>query len=416
MYSKEQLKEIIVSQKEAIDSQDIGLIRTDYLKLLKESIHPKIVTILKGPRRVGKSTIVLQFIKEINNNYYYFDFDDERIANFKTGDFETLMLAFQELYQDKDYLLFDEIQNIDSWELFINRQLKQNKKIIITGSNSKLLSADLGTHLTGRHIDIEIFPFSFKEYLYAKDFKTKQAYTIKEKAELEKLFKDYQKTGGFPQVVFFYDYRILQELYRDIIEKDTKDLKSNQKIKDVSDYLLFNISTLVSLRSIQKNFGLKNTNEAKAIIKRLEATYLFQFIEIYSNSYKERKANPMKCYSIDVGLVNNISTKLVEDRGQQFENLVYLKLRKENAQIYYYKKKGETDFIVIDNKKPILVAQACSNLADNKTKEREVSSLLECMDQLNIKVGIIINKDLEKEETIDGKRIKFIPIINWLLE
>lgn len=415
MYSKDKLKDIIVYQKEIIDSEDIGIIRLEYLNELKISIIPNMVTILKGPRRVGKSTILLQFIKELNNNYYYFDFDDERISKFTVDDFENLMIAFQELYKDKDYILFDEIQNVKEWELFINRLLKQNKKIIVTGSNSKLLSKDLGTHLTGRHIDIEVFPFSFKEYLFAKDFEIKQAYTIKEKIQLNEYFKEYTNSGGFPQLLHKSDYRILQELYRDIIEKDTKDLKNNLKIKEVSDYLLFNISTLVSLRNIQKSFNLKNTTEAKKIIDRLESAYLFQFIEIYTHAYKERKANPNKCYSIDVGLVNNVSSKLLEDKGQQFENLVFLKLRRENKQIYYYKKNGETDFVVIKNKKPVIIAQACYDLTNTKTKEREVKSLLECLKDLNIKEGLIINTELNTEEIIDGKTIKFVPIINWLL-
>jgi len=415
MYSKDQLKDIIVYQKEIIDSEDVGIIRQEYLKELKESIIPNMVTILKGPRRVGKSTILLQFMKEINDNYYYFDFDDERISKFTVDDFENLMIAFQELYKDKDYILFDEIQNVKEWELFINRLLKQKKKIIVTGSNSKLLSKDQGTHLTGRHIDIEVFPFSFKEYLFAKDFKIKQGYTIKEKIKLNEYFKEYSATGGFPQLFHKKDYRILQELYRDIIEKDTKNLKNNLKIKEISDYLLFNISTLVSLRNIQKSFNLKNTNEAKKIIERLEAAYLFQFVEIYTHSYKERKANPNKCYSIDVGLVNNVSSKLLEDKGQQFENLAYLKLRRENKQIYYYKKNGETDFIVIENKKPVVIAQACYDLSNIKTKERETKSLLECLKKLNIKEGLIINTTLNKEETIGGKKIRYIPIINWLL-
>jgi uncharacterized protein len=416
MYSKDQLKDIIVYQKEIIDSEDIGIIRRGYLKELKDSIIPNMVTILKGPRRVGKSTILLQFIKELNNNYYYFDFDDERISKFTVDDFENLMIAFQELYKDKDYILFDEIQNVKEWELFINRLLKQNKRIIVTGSNSKLLSRDLGTHLTGRHIDIEVFPFSFKEYLFAKDFEIKQAYTTKEKIQLNEYFKEYTNNGGFPQLLHKSDYRILQELYRDVIEKDTKDLKNNLKIKDVSDYLLFNISTLVSLRNIQKNFNLKNTTEAKKIIERLESAYLFQFVEIYTHSYKERKANPNKCYSIDVGLVNKVSSKLLEDKGQQFENLVFLKLRREKKQIYYYKKNGETDFIVIENKKPVIIAQACYDLSNIKTKEREVKSLLECLKDLNIKEGLIINTELNKEEIIAGKKIRYIPIINWLLE
>jgi uncharacterized protein len=415
MYSKDQLKEIVVYQKEIIDSEDIGIIRHEYLSELKKSIIPNMATILKGPRRVGKSTIILQFMKELNDNYYYFDFDDERISKFTVDDFENLMIAFQELYKDKDYILFDEIQNVKGWELFINRLLKQNKKIIVTGSNSKLLSKDLGTHLTGRHIDIEVLPFSFKEYLFAKGFEIKQAHTPKEKARLNEYFKEYINTGGFPQLLHKRDYRILQELYRDIIEKDTKDLKNNLKIKEISDYLLFNISTLVSLRNIQKNFNLKNTTEAKKIIERLESAYLFQFIEIYTHSYKERKANPKKCYSIDVGLVNNVSSKLLEDKGQQFENLVFLKLRQSNNQIYYYKKNGETDFVVIKNKKPIIVAQACSDLSNSKTKEREVKSLLECLKDLNIKEGLIINTELNNEEVIDGKTIKFVPIINWLL-
>jgi len=175
MISKSILAQVIKDQKEEFNNLTGTVKRDEFKEVISYSGASALI--LKGLRRCGKSTLLKQLIdKKFRDNFFYFNFDEERIINFKTEDFQKLMETFMELYGDKKTIFFDEIQNITGWELFINRLLRQGYHIFITGSNSNLLSKELGTHLTGRHVDLELFPFSFAEYLRAKQIEPKNKY------------------------------------------------------------------------------------------------------------------------------------------------------------------------------------------------------------------------------------------------
>jgi len=417
MFEKENLKEIIKSQQTLLKDINLGYIREEYLQQLRQSIRLNYAVAIMGPRRAGKSTILYQFMPEIKNDYYYLNFDDERLFNFKLTDFENLLLAFYELYGNSHkYFLFDEIQNINSWELFINRLLRSGKYVIITGSNLTLTKGELATKLTGRHIDLYVYPFSFKEYIFAKKVNLENTKTTEEKAILDVYFQEYFLYGGFPDVLVKKDIFVLQALYNDIITKDVF-YKKQILVKELSNYLMYNVSTLVSLNNLAKFFKLRNNSIPKKIIEILTDSFLFNTIDIYSHSYKQRIANAKKVYAIDVGLVHAISTKILENKGLDFENIVFLELKRRYKDVYYFKENGlDVDFIVVDKNKNILPIQVCYDVSIAKTKKREEDALLNIMNKLKIKEGIIITKDYKAEVVTTEYKIKYIKVIDFLLD
>ncbi|MFH1586796.1 MAG: ATP-binding protein, partial [Candidatus Diapherotrites archaeon] len=418
MIAVDLLKKVIVSQKESLLGREFGIERTALMELGKKAKTGFIIAVT-GARRCGKSTLLNQFIsRNLGGNYCYFNFDDDRILGFKAGDFERLIQAFNELYGDKDHFLFDEIQNVKGWELFVNRLQRENKRIIITGSNAKLLSGELATHLTGRHLDIELMPFSFTEFLKAKQFKVKKDahFLTKEIAKLRNYFNEYLLGGGFPEAVKNKDYEILKNLYDDIIFKDIRTPKGREhSVKEIAQFMVSNISNQVSLRKIQKHFGYGSPNTVKRIIEDLSNAFLLFTIRKFSYSYKEQLINPQKVYCIDTGLASAVSIKFSEDLGQKLENLVFLELKRRKKHIYYYKNNKETDFIVVEGNKPKEAIQVCYNLT-GENKGREELGLLEALKELKIKKGLILT--LEHEEIIKtkNKTLEYIPVWKWLLK
>ena len=412
------LKEIAKDQREVLQATEPGVER-EKLAELEKLPRKNFAVVITGPRRCGKSTLLRQFVeKHAKSNYYYFDFDDERIASFQTSDFEHLLTALYELYGEKEYFLFDEIQNIDKWELFINRLLKTGKKIVITGSNSKMLSGELATHLTGRHLDLELFPFSFKEYLKAKNFtiNAQNIYTTKERAAINKYLNEYIEFGGFPEMLNEKNYVVLQKLFEDIIYKDTRNLSEKQfSVKEAANFLITNVANKISLYNIKNQFEMGSVNTAKKLIEALEKSYLLFTASIYSSSYKQQLVNPKKIYCVDTGLANNVSIKLSKNHGQLLENLVFTELRRKNNEMYYFQKKQEVDFILVEKNKAVQAIQVSSEI-NKDSREREEKALLEALQETGLEKGLIITREHEEVKKGNGKIIQYIPIWKWLLQ
>ena len=225
---REELEEI--EQRERIIGRE-GLEKTkEFLK------YPNILAVM-GVRRCGKS--IFSYLLAKRNKFGYINFDDERLSGIKPQDLNRILQSFYELYGDVDYIILDELQNVKKWELFANR-LRRTKRVIITGSNSKLLSGELATHLTGRYIDFTLFPFSFNEFLDWKGIKRAKVYTTKEKAEILKFLKRYLEVGGFPEVDKF-GRAILPRIYADIVTKDIllrHKIRKEEEIKNLARYLI----------------------------------------------------------------------------------------------------------------------------------------------------------------------------------
>ncbi len=402
MILKETLRKIAVSQREEFHLFEEGIEREE----LKEiDIKIPFAVVLSGIRRCGKSTLLRQIARKIKG-FYYFNFEDPRTINFEVGDFQKLNEVFLEEFGDKDCYFFDEIQNIQKWELFVRAILDKKKYILITGSNASLLSKELGTRLTGRHLRHELFPFSFGEFLKL----------INKKPDI-KSFEKYFVKGGFPEYLKVGKAEILQELLNDIISRDIvarHKIRNIKTIKEMALYLLTNVGKEFSYNNLKKMFNLGSTNSVISFISYFEDSYLLFTIPKFDYSLKKQLVNPKKIYSIDNGLSNVNSAFFSEDRGRMLENVVFINLRKKYNAIFYFQEKNECDFVVKEGTKIVEAIQVCYNLNEDN-KDREIRGLIETMEKFRLKESLILTYDQEDELKVNNKKIKVLPVWRWLL-
>jgi uncharacterized protein len=407
------LSEVTEDQLNKFKDRDIGISRdVEFDKYIKT----KQITIISGIRRSGKSTLLAQFSKQFEN-FYYFNFDDDRIADFTIEDFQQLIIAFQKLYPSK-IIFLDEIQNVEGWERFIRRIYDEGYKIFITGSNAKLLSSELATHLTGRYVKIELYPFSFKEFLRFKkvDYNKK---TSKAKAEIMKYFDAYLKFGGFPDFLKYGDEEFLKRIYNDILYKDLLvrfKIKEVKAFKQLASFLFTNFTGEVSYNSLKNTLGFKSATSVKNYIDFMQESFLIFELYKYDFSLKKQFILDKKSYVIDNGLRNVISFYFSEDLGKSLENLVFLELKRRGNEIYYYKNKKECDFLIKDKARIIQAIQASKDIEAGKNKDRELGGLMEAMAEFNLKEGTILTQFQEDIFQEGNCIINLIPIWKWLLE
>ncbi|MFH0837347.1 MAG: ATP-binding protein [Candidatus Aenigmatarchaeota archaeon] len=382
--------------------------------------YPNALAIL-GIRRCGKSILSHMIMR--GKKYGYINFDDEALYGIDTKDLNIVLKAFYDLYGDLDYLVFDEIQNVIGWELFINR-LRRTKRIIITGSNSQLLSGELATHLTGRHIDFLLFPFSFKEICRYKNIEIEknEIYTTKTAARMEKLLIEYIKCGGLPES-YKYGKSIVKSIFSDIVIKDIAqrhNLKTSV-IESLAKYLITNSSNEISFNKLKNIFSIKKIETIKNYVKYFENAYLIFILERFSFKLKSQLIAPKKIYCMDTGIINSISFRFSDNVGKMYENAVCIELvrkrNKNNNEIFYWKdyQQNEVDFLIKKGTKIEQLIQVCYDISNADTKKRETNSLLKASKELKCKNMLIITEDYENEERVGGKKIKFIPLWKWLL-
>jgi len=402
MILKETLKEIVVSQKKELSLIDEGVEREELKKI---QLNIPFALVLSGIRRCGKSTLLIQLKKKVKN-CYYFNFEDSRVANFEVSDFQKLKEILRDEYGEKDYYFFDEIQNVPKWELFVRTELDKKKYIVITGSNASLLSRELGTRLTGRYLRHELFPFSFAEFLKL----------VKKNPTIDS-FEDYFVNGGFPEYLKVRRPDILRELFADIITRDIvirHNLRSLKTIKEMALYLLTNVGNKFTYHGLRKTFGLGSTNSVISFISYFEDSYLLFTVPKFDYSFKKQLVNPKKIYSIDNGLSNVNSTSFCKDRGRMLENLTFINLRRKYKDIFYFQEKNECDFVIKEGTNITQAIQVCYTLNEDN-KDRELNGLLEAIDKFKLKVGLILTYNQKDEFKIKNKRIKVLPVWNWLL-
>ena len=420
------IKEFHESKLPEIKERDLGLPQKTN----------KIIT-LSGPRRAGKTYYFYQIIKKLKekidfSRIIYVDFEDDRLFPLAIKDLDDLMEAYFELYPENKakeiYYFFDEIQNIDNWEIFIRRIYdKEKAKIFLTGSSSKLLSREIATSLRGRTLNYQIFPLSFKEFLNFKGVKPdKNSAYSKIRFQIKKLFQEYAIFGGFPEVVLESDdlkMAVLKNyydliIYRDLVERFA--VRNVNFLKSLSKYLLTNVSAPFSINGYHQNLekplrpAKETVLEYLSYLQEIELVFL---LPIFSYSLKTQQVNPKKNYVVDNGLRNAVCFRFSEDFGRLLKNLVFVELKRRNKEIYYYKQKRECDFVVMNNLKASQAIQVTQELNKNN-KEREVGGLIEVMRKYQIERGLVLVQDLKEEtkEKINNKEIKFVSLWKWLLE
>ncbi len=408
------LKELIIEQKEKFKNSPLGIKREiETEKYMKN----KQIFVLSGVRRSGKSTLLRQ-MSENFDDYNYVNFDDERLINFTVEDFSDLMVVFTSLSKSK-VIIVDEIQNIEYWERFIRRIHDEGYKVLLTGSNAKMLSQELGTHLTGRYNKIELYPFSFREYLSFYNINFENITTESKSVILDK-FEKYLKGGGLPEYLKYEDTDFLSQTYEDILHRDIisrYNIKKIKSFKQLSHYIFTNFTGDFNYNSIKKALGFKSATTVKDYLGYLEESYLLFELLKYDFSLKKQYSNEKKYFVIDNGMRNVVSFNFSENLGKFLENLVFLELKRKKIDIYFFRENNkETDFITIDNlNNEVNLYQVCFDLNENN-RNREINGLLESMKKFNQNKGYILTYDQFEDIEISGKIIKVRPVWRWVLQ
>ncbi len=410
------LKTVILDQN--IINLEPNLIRREKFDILDKWHREPNIIIISGLRRSGKSTLLFQQ-KDIHDGYYL-NFDDERLVSFCIEDFQIMDELFHELFGDKNVYYFDEIQNITGWERFVRRLHDAGKKIYITGSNARLLSKELGTHLTGRYLQCNLFPFSFKEFLLLKniEYKKEDFFTTQGKANLKRALNSYFTLGGIPEYLKTENKEYIKTLYESIIYRDVLvryNISNEKTMKELMLFVLSNIGKLISYNSLKNILKLKNPTTVKEYFNFLENSYLVSLISKFSYSLKENIYANKKVYMIDNGFPTILGFRFSDDKGRLLENLVLIELKRRNKEIYYYQEKHECDFIVLEGLKINQAIQVCYELSD-ENKTREYNGLLEAIKSFKLSEGMLLTHDQEGDIIIDNKKVIIKPVWKWLLE
>lgn len=420
MIDNDLLKEVLLEQKRKIIPEKDFVIR-EKLNEIKKFIKIRHSLIITGVRRCGKSVLLSQITAILPNNYYYINFDDERLADFDLKDFNKLYETFIELFGKTNIFLLDEVQNVNNWERWVRRMYEDGFKFFITGSNARLLSKELATLLTGRHLQISFYPFNFKEFLYFHkiEFKKEDIYLTEKRAIIIKYFNEYINKGGFPEFLKYNRIEILQEYFNDIIQRyivERYKIKNIRQLKELARYLITNTGNLTSYNQLKKMTEIKSVSTIINYFDYLENAYLVFKIPYFSYSLKKQSVNPFKVFAIDAGLSNVISFKFSKDIGRLYETIVAIELKRRNKDVYYWKNSlhEEVDFVIKEGKVKQLI-QVCYNINEFETRKREIRALLKASKELKCNNLLVITHDYEKEERIKSKKIKYIPLWKWLL-
>ena len=414
---------------------DTGKERELYLEKCLRFLNVNVVVSIIGIRRSGKSYIMRQTIKKLikkgteSKNILMVNFEDRRFAEFYPKFLDEIYETYIEfLKPDKEQFIFlYEIHNVPKWEKWVRTMHELGKgKIIISGSSSSLLTGELASILTGRHLDVFIFPLSFREFLHFKSIKIEDKLDlIAKKIEIKRALSQYIEYGGFPEVVLSNEKKqLLLTYFDDILTKDIEKrykLKETEKLRALARFYLTNISNTITFNSI-KQFLDTTTNTIQKFSSYLEEVNMLFFVKRFSFKVKEQEKSARKLYAADVGLANAVGFRFSSNLGRIAENLVAIELRREerlgNMEIYYWQdiQKREVDFIVKKEQKIRQLIQVCWNINEYKTKEREIKALLKASKELKCANLLVITENYETEEKIDSKKVKYIPLWKWLLQ
>lgn len=395
MVRQDEIELVINSQIATFLNQEAGFVRE---ALIRIPVANSFATIITGIRRCGKSTLLLQLLRKDYQEALYLNFDDIRLSAFETGDFIRLHKEVEK--RGIKTLFFDEIQIIDGWEKYINQLLREGYKVFITGSNASMLSIELGTRLTGRHLSMELFPFSYSEFINFRKL------TNGENAVME-----YLQSGGIPEYIKTGLSGILNSLVDDILMRDIAvrhSVRDINSLRQLTTFLITNIGNLISANKLTGMFDIKSPATFLEYFSLLKDAYLLEFIPIFNHSLKVQARNPKKVYVMDLGLYTENSISTSENTGRRFENLIFLHLRQKYKTIFYYKNHGECDFITMEKNIVKEAIQVCLTITDENF-DREYNGLLEAMQNLGLKKGFIVTLNQSDTFENDDLTIQMIP-------
>jgi len=403
MIKQSDLSAIVASQKERLGNTETGLERVLLRKLPANPGNHALI--ISGIRRCGKSTLLGQLIKDGIDDVFFVNFDTPKLYNFEMDDFGLLDIIIGE--NGSKRLFFDEIQVIKGWELYVRQKLDEGYQVVVTGSNASLLSRELGTKLTGRHITKELYPFSFLEFI-----------NYKQLDPCDGSFQQFLDIGGFPEYVKNNNSDILTALFDDILYRDIavrygiRDVKS---LKRLLLYLVANVGNLVTATKLTQVLEMKSSATILDYFSFYEQSYLLGLMPKFSYSMRAQLVNPRKIYIIDNGLINAVSPSHSKDSGKKLENAVYWALRQQNKELHYFNETGfECDFVVTRHHKVEELIQVCFDLTPDNSS-REEKGLIDAMNYFKKSSSTIITFNQQDEIRRDGKQIHVVPAWQYLI-
>ncbi|MGD9778612.1 ATP-binding protein, partial [Methanomethylovorans sp.] len=393
---REKLKTLLKEQNDQI--KDVReLVKREMLDEIKEK-RSDLIVIVSGLRRAGKSTLMNEIRKDHLHESYFVNFDDERLFDFTIADFQLMQELLTELYGEKNIYFFDEIQNIQGWERFVRRLHDNGKKVYVTGSNASMLSREMGTHLTGRHLSYSLYPYSFKEFLHFKKYELPipEVLTTTEKSTIKRHFNEYIDVGGIPEFVKNRDELYVKTLYENILYRDIitrYNLKDEKALKTTVFFAASNIAKEISYNNIRKLTGLSSATTIKEYFEYLENSYLAYLLPRFSTSLKVQVYSNKKVYFTDTAIARILGFRTSEDYGRILENTVFMELKRESKEVYYHKENKECDFVIRDGYNITEAIQVTQSLENTDTRKRELDGMLDAMKAYKLKEGLILTDD-----------------------
>jgi len=419
------IKNIVRQQQEELEN----LLRQDYLERLdlsakKEFLGTPLIKLITGPRRSGKSVLSLQLLK--GKKFAYLNFDDDLLL--KNFSEDAVIQAINEVYPGYEYLVLDEIQNLPGWELWVNKLYRRGVNLVVTGSNAKLLSHEMATSLTGRYVQIPVYPFSFAEYLAYNQFTAtvEPSMTPGKKGEVLSLLNTWLLNGGFPEVTLNPSIlkNYLATLFDSILLKDIIrrfKIRQSQQLYDLANYFLANYTNPNSATQLKADLGFNSVATVQKFAGYLSEPYLFLSLTRYATKIKLQQKSPKKCYVIDNGFIHARSFELSPNYGRLFENAVFIELLRRNFRteldLFYYRTRNnrEIDFLCRMGHMVSQLIQVCYDISNSKTLKREVDALVEASKELDCNNLLIITWDNDEVIEKAGCTIRLLPAWRWFL-
>lgn len=426
-------------KKTTIDKRTLELILSEQKEEIKDWADEKLcfrkeetlvdlsspqAQVVIGVRRSGKSTLCFQALHRVGENFAYADFDDERLEGISSEQLNDVLEVLYKLYGQFKYIFLDEIQDVKGWPLFVNRILRKKIHVVLTGSNAKLLSSDLATHLTGRSSEIPLYPFSFSEYCEMKDVDT-TTLTTEKIAFRREAFDNYMKQGGFPELMQIKNAKqYISNLVSNIL---TRDIEQRYKITykaefEAMSHHLLNVSpTVINTCDLAKIFSFKSDHTVSNYIKYLKQAYLLIGVKKYYAKSKVRSTME-KVYPVDIALMNQREDALAgENLGWRLEttvlNHLIRKCKVDGMDVYYLNERyGECDFVVCKGNKVVQCIQVSYDITSNTTRKREINGLLLAAKRTKCDNLLLLTDHQYEETEADGKKIKIQPVYEWCIE
>lgn len=417
------MKSIVLRQKEELKSLSAQIYQPrQFLENTQSYLESNIIKLITGPRRAGKSVFALQLLNGVNFAYLNFD-DSSLLNNFQE---ETVMQALSEVYPCYTHLLLDEIQNLDGWDMWVNKLKRGGTNLVITGSNARMLSSEMATVLTGRYIEIEILPFSMLENLEYRDVNTNPL-APQEKSTLMVEADSYMRVGGFPEISKNRDIAksYIGTLFDSIILKDVAkrhNIRKTHELYTLADYLVTNYCNQLSYNDIADHLGMRSVNTAIKFCNYLVEPYLFFFLPRLDTKLKIMKKSPKKIYVVDNGFVFARSFEQSTNSGRQLENMVFIELNrrgyKSERSLFYYRTNNnrEIDFVTKDGTKVSSLIQVSYDISNPKTRERELKAFYEASKELKCNNLLLITWDTDAITEYNDTTIKVVSVKTWFMD